>query len=53
MLGLRAGKFDLFLAGDLDDDGCFIQNVEHAVACGKGVLQRRAKVRKRNRGTER
>jgi len=53
VLGLRAGKFDLFLSGDLDDHGFFIQNVEHAVACGKGVLQRRTEICQRNRGTER
>ena len=53
MLGLRAGKFDLFLSGDLVDHGFFIQNVEYAVASGEGVLQRRTEICQRDRGAER
>ena len=53
MLGLRAGKFDLFLSGDLVDHGFFIQNVEYAVARGEGVLQRRTEICQRDRGAER
>ena len=53
MLGLRAGELNFRLAGDLVDDGRFVQNIEHAVARGKGVLQRRTEICQRDRGAER
>ena len=47
---LRAGERNIRLAGDFVHHWLLIQNVEHAVACGEGVLQRRAEIR--HRGAE-
>ena len=52
VLGLRAGERNIRLAGDFVRHWLLIQNVEHAVACGEGVLQRRAEIRQRHRGAE-
>ena len=53
VLRRRAVKADLRLARHLGDGGCLVEDVEDAVAGGKGVLQRAAERRERDGRPER
>ena len=49
MADLRAGEGNLFPAGHILHGRGFLQQIQHAVACRKGVLQRAAQIGQRHK----